>query len=276
MIRIALFSYALASLTFLYYERRIASGDVAEKAGRAGLALLVLGALLQLADLVLGAVEAPRMMASHASVLNALCLGWVVIGIVFAAQLRVPLLGVVIAPLATVMALEVAVAAMRPPALPRAAGLLEGLGIVAHAFLGYAGYASFFAAALGAALYLLQDRELRRKRLGPLFEYLPPLARSTSIMKRGVAAGVPLLAAAALTAMALLRDESRRAELAADPAIRTLFAVWLFAVLVMGLGRWHGWTRRRQAALVFLLGLIVIGFQTLLIFGGTFHSFSGN
>ncbi len=274
MILAVLAAYVLATMAFLYYERCFARGDAAENAGRVGLGLLLFGAVLQLGDLAIHAVESPRMLAAHASVLNALCLGWVIIGIAFASQLRVPLLGVVIAPLASLMTLEVAIAATRPAVLPQSAGLLAGVGIMAHAFLGYAGYASFFAAALGAALYLLQDRELRRKRLGPLFEYLPPLARSTFIMKRGVALGVPLLAAAALTAMLLLRDESRRAELVQDPAIRTLFAVWVFSVFVLALGRWHGWTRRRQAALVFLLGLIVIGFQTLLIFGGNFHSFS--
>lgn len=277
MILAALTVYILATATFIFYERRLARAERAvETAGRVGLGLLIFGAALQCGDLVVIAMETPRLMAAHASVLNALCLGWVLIGIAFIGKLKVPLLGVVIAPLAAAMTLEVAVAATRPPVLPESMGMLKGLGVVAHAFLGFAGYASFFAAALGAALYLLQDRELRLKRLGPLFDYLPPLERSTLIMRLGVKIGVPLLAAAAVMAGLMLRDAATPADLAADPAIHSLGILWLYAAILLVFGRHYGWTRRHQAILVFLLGLAVMGLQTLLVFGGNFHSFPGN
>ncbi len=72
----------------------------------------------------------------------------------------------------------------------------QGTGFVLHvafAFLGYQGLAVAFAA---GALYLVQHHELKSKRLGRFFRFIPPLATLDLLGRIGVWAGFAALTAA--------------------------------------------------------------------------------
>ena len=207
------------------------------------------------------------------SALAGLSLGWVVIGVAFIVRMRVFLLGLIVSPLALLASLVVAGAPTRAHEL-KAESMIEGLGILAHAVLGYAGYSSFFAAALGAGLFLLQDRELRLKRMGALFDHLPPLDRSAEIMRVGVKSGLYCILTGLLFAMLFLRGAVPPAKLLADTNIRVLVALCLYAGVILILGARWGWTRHRVVIMSFLLGILVMAIHSFFILGETFHTFA--
>lgn len=277
----ALIAYIAAAICFVLYERWIADpGKKAGRASRIGVAFLVFGVILEVVAFFDAGIAGEMPFSNPRSSLGGLALGWTVIGILFIVRLRVPLLGIVVSALSVIMMALVSIAPdvqfVQRPVDDR---LLTGLGVVVHAFLGYAGYAAFFAAALGAGLFLLQDRELRLKRLGPLSDSLPPLAQSTDIIRVGVKSGLYLMGSAILAASFFLRGTVSPARLIRDPNIVALVGIVLYAAALFILGRKIGWSRHRVVILSFLFGFIVIAIHALFIFGGTilgstFHSFA--
>jgi HemX protein len=278
----ALVAYIASAFFFVLYERWIAHpGRRAGHAARVGVFLLALGAALEVLAFIRDGQAGIMPFSTPQSSLGGLALGWTIIGILFIVVLRVPLLGVVVSALSVIMLALVSTApAVAPVHRPVDDKLLTGLGVVVHAFLGYAGYASFFAAALGAGLFLLQDRELRLKRLGPLSDSLPPLQRSTDIIRIGLKSGLYLMGAAIIAAACFLRGTVAPARLARDPNIVALVSILCYTAALFALGRHYGWSRHRVVILAFLLGFIVIAIHAFFIFGGSlvgssFHSFAG-
>lgn len=269
--------YLFALVAFVLYERNLIHEDdatrrLAQEAARTGVLLLFMGALAAFADLASDASRGETPFSSSRSALAGLSLGWVLIGVAFILRMRVYLLGLIVTPLALLASLVIATA-------PRAAhvvkpeSMIEGFGILIHAVLGYAGYSSFFAAALGAGLYLLQDRELRLKRMGALFDHLPPLDRSTEIMRLGVKCGLYFIVTGILVAMIFLRGTVRPEQLFADANVRVLVVLCLYAAVILGFGTKLGWSKGRVVWMSFLLGILVIVIHAFFILGETFHSF---
>lgn len=268
--------YLIAAACFIAYERSLSVSEREnERMARAGFWFLLAALAVQFIETGLAASAGHIPFADRKSALGGLAIAWVLIGLVFIRSLRVPLLGAIVAPLAAVMLAIIIGGPDRPPVIrSEETKLIEGVGVVIHAFLGYTGYGAFFAASLGAGLFLLLDRELRLKRMSALLDRLPPLGRAARIMKIGVICGLLLMASAVACAAAFLRHSVPHAKLAADPNIRALFGICVYAALLW-LAAWRlGWQRKRIAIGSFLLGVVVILIHAVFIFIGNFHDFS--
>jgi ABC-type uncharacterized transport system permease subunit len=82
-------------------------------------------------------------------------------------------LTLVAAPLAAIATAIAAVIGARPMAEP---GGLAGAWLYAHIALSFVGIASFGTAAAAGTMYLVERRELKSRRFGPIFRFFPPLA----------------------------------------------------------------------------------------------------
>jgi ABC-type transport system involved in cytochrome c biogenesis permease subunit len=122
---------------------------------------------------------------------------------------------------------------------------------VAVNVLGLAAFALAFAAALA---YLLQERQLRKKNLGGLFQRLPPLDVLDSLGLKAVLAGFPLLTVGVVTGTIwAVRLHTSAFELSAAQGFGLL--AWLLFAAVLLLRVAAGW-RGRKAAIGTSLGFL--------------------
>lgn len=266
-------AYLCASIFFLYHSVR--PGTKRSKAAWLGFALLLIGFAAESFAMVKLTASGYPPFRSLVSALIGLSLCFVGVGAVFIITLRFFMLGLYVAPLAFVTSVaallltpeSVAGYAVYPPDISRTA-------IAVHAFLGYAGYAAFFAAALGGAMYLIQERQLRRKQLGLLFEHLPPLERSGRIISVGIVAGLVLMTVAIAIAMISFRHFVPVGELLADANFLSVVVLWVYALVVLVLSLKQGWVGKQTAYLTIFLGIAIFAFQVIFAFHSTTHQFS--
>ena len=107
----------------------------------------------------------------------------------------------------------------------------------------YSGTSYWF---IAAALYLLQFRELKAKRFGPVFLSFPPLERLDSLNRSALVAGFPALTAGVLLAVGYT------VRFAGGIHVDKAQVVWgLFTWLVVGAAVWlrvvRHWAGRRAA-----------------------------
>lgn len=117
--------------------------------------------------------------------------------------------------------------------------------------LGIVAFALAFAVALA---YLVQERLLRRKQLGGLFQRLPPLDVLDSLAFRLVTVGFPLLTVGIVTG-AIVAARLGGEESSVTLSRLTAMLAWLFFAGVLFLRVLAGW-RGRRAAIGTMLGFV--------------------
>lgn len=130
---------------------------------------------------------------------------------------------------------------------------------------------SAFALAFGAALaYVLQERLLRRKELGGVFQRLPALDVLDSLSFRASLVGFTLLTVGVVTgALWMAREHAGRLLLAPAPLMG--IATWFVFASILGLRVMSGWRGRRAALgtiVGFLCAVSVLAFYVLRASGG--------
>lgn len=182
---------------------------------------------------------------------------------------RLGLLGVFLAPLSAatlLMGVRFAHSANLP---------VPGLGdawLLAHVALAMLSYALFTAAAGTAGAYLVQDRQLKSKRMGALFYELPPLQELETLLARLAGAGLAALVLAVGTGF-VWRLRLGLPLASADPKIG--FSLGMAAAYAWGLlARRRGPLRGRRFAWLCVLLFVTLFFGVYLVdlyFGG--HAF---
>jgi len=139
-----------------------------------------------------------------------------------------------------------------------------------HAFAAFMAYALFSLAGLLAVIYLLQDRNLKKKRLGTLFEQLPALESLDRLMSLHVWLAFLVLTISMGIGFILGRQSGNMQGWLTDPKVAATFLTWAFyAVLVhmrANAGR-HG----KGIAIVTILGCCWV----LFVFVGVYADASG-
>lgn len=151
---------------------------------------------------------------------------------------------------------------------------LQGSWLTIHVVLAFAGYALLSLASVLAAAYLVQDGNLKHKRLGLVWERLPALETLDHLMGRLVGLGFLLLTGAILLGITLIRQTGGGEEWIADPKVGATAVTWIvFAVLVhlRASSRRHG----RSMALVTVAGLacLLFAFIGVHVISHTVHGF---
>lgn len=134
----------------------------------------------------------------------------------------------------------------------------QGAGFVLHvalAFVGLQGLAIAFAAGL---LYLVQHHELKMKRLGRLFEFIPPLATLEKVGRAGLFVGFISLTLALLVGWAWTVQNRGSLEFR-DPKVLWAMLSWLVFVGIFAARRGKGRSEYRSAMAAVIGFAIVIG-----------------
>ena len=220
-------------------------------AGRAATWGVRIGWLLQTALLVVQAVSADGFpWGSWAGSLNLFV--WLVVGIylVWGCNSRFRLLGLAVLPLAAVL---FALSHVTGGTSTGAASTLPNLFLVLHVGLVLAAFAGFTLAATLSALYLWQERRLKRREPGILKVTIPPLSALDELAARTILVALPALSLGIAVGLLRLRDRGGHVDALMAATLLTWGVYATFVVLRYGL-EWRG----RRAAYLALAGFALV------------------
>jgi ABC-type uncharacterized transport system permease subunit len=232
-------AYGLASGLFLGYHM-----GVGERAARWGRVLLLVGFVLHFVDIGLRCFRLQHPLSSTQEMLS--FVAWLVAGGYLMATLKYQLAatGAFVAPTVLVLLVLARV-------LPAAEGPTPGLsGPLAstHVFLSALGEALFALAAVLAALYLVQERRLKRKDFSHAREGSAPLETLDRLAARCVFFGFPVFTLAIVTGAVLV---ARLGLLDGGKGVRAEYVIavvsWLAYGVLLVARTGAGWQGRRAA-----------------------------
>ena len=131
-----------------------------------------------------------------------------------------------------------------------------------HVTTAFFGYGFFTVGSALAATYLIQDFNLKHKRLGNVFERLPSLETADNAMRRQIKIAFALFTVSVLMGVRLAHIALWQAKLLTDPKIVTVLLTW---ILYAGLLIFCAYSKRhgRKIAQITVMGLILILFSFL-------------
>ena len=182
----------------------------------------------------------------------------VAVFIIFLRAYRVAILGAFVMPVALILMLvsfgfTTAITPLNPA--------LKSKWLAVHTTMAFLGYA-IFAIAFGAAImYLIQERFLKKKKLGALYQKLPSLDTLDDINYRCLTFGFPLLTFAIISG-AIWAETAWGTYWSWDPKETWSLITWfVYAALLHG-RLTTGW-RGRKAAIFSIIGFFVLLFTFL-------------
>ena len=183
-------------------------------------------------------------------------------------------LGALAAPLAALM---LSAGLIEPMGKNAVSPLLKNFWVMLHVGLTFLGVAALSLAGLGGLFYLVQERQIKKKKFGFFYRRLPSLEQLDALSYWCLSVGFPLLTAGMVTG-SLYAQYTLGRFFSFDPKeILTLIA-WLIYAVLLHERLTVGW-RGRRAAILALCGLsvLIITFLGGLWLGGyhSFASFSG-
>jgi len=139
----------------------------------------------------------------------------------------------------------------------------QGVGFVVHvglAFLGLQGLAVGFAA---GTLYLIQHHELKEKRLGRFFLFIPPLATLEKVGRMALWVGFTSLTLALVVGSAWAAQNPGAIELG-DPKVTVGVANWFVFLAIFAIRAGRGSNEYRNALAAVLGFTLVVGLYVVL------------
>ena len=157
---------------------------------------------------------------------------------------------VLLFPLVFVMTL---VATMGRPVAAWSNATIRSAWLTTHVVLVLLGYAALFLTALSAMMYLMQERELKRKTPRQSYYRLPPLGTLDEVISRSMAAGFIFITLATIAGSTWAFIELGTSWIS-DPRISISFITWGICLAMICLRVTAGW-RGRKAAIMALTAL---------------------
>jgi cytochrome c-type biogenesis protein CcsB len=261
----ALVVYAAATAGFVWHllAKKPGTASRALLVLVAGMALHALGKAVRFADL--GVV--PVTNAFEAASLFALFVGAVFVYV--ARRYQVPVLGAFAAPFVFVaLAASVAFVGAGDETVPQA---LRSAWFPVHLGFAIAGDALFSLAGIASVAYLVQERLLRKKKLGAAFFNLPPLHVLDEICHRMIAVGFLFMTLGIVAGMFFAKQEWGT-YFPTDPKLIWSLMTWFLFAGILHARLTIGWQGRRAAYLVLVaVALVLIALFGLDVFTGTRH-----
>jgi ABC-type uncharacterized transport system permease subunit len=184
-----------------------------------------------------------------AGFVNSISLCAFLLGVLFVVvywKYRTESLGVLLFPLVFVMT---AVAAVRTPLHSWSTDSARSTWLAVHIVLVLLGYAALVLTAFASLLYLVQERQLKRKKSLGLMAKLPPLGTLDSIVSVSLGFGFVLITVGVVTGATWAYIDSQGETWFYDPRMTTALVTWLACFLMVTLRITAGW-RGRKAALM--------------------------
>ncbi|MBI5420558.1 MAG: c-type cytochrome biogenesis protein CcsB [Deltaproteobacteria bacterium] len=271
LLKVTTLFYLVGALLYLYFIITLH-----ERGARLGRMFLLIGVILHAAGFV-----ARYFAAGYTPITNLFeslsFFAMAIVGVFLLTELRYNLriLGSFIAPLAFVFSIF---AAFLPGEVARLAPALNSYWLPVHVILLFIGDA-VFAIAFGAGImYLLQEKEVKRKRLGAIFKRLPSLEVLDEINYKSLTIGFPLLTLGIITG-SIWAEYAWGSYWSWDPKETWSLITWLLYAALLHGRLTVGW-RGRKAAILAILGFCAVLFTFLgvnLLLPGlhTYSSLSG-
>jgi len=188
-------------------------------------------------------------------------------------SLRHNLRGIALVVLPFVMLLLVGIA-VKAPLQANIDARLPGVWLDVHILTALVGYAMFTLACILAVAYLIQDRNLKHKHLGALFERLPSLETLDHLMAGQIQLAFIIFTVSVGSGVVLTHLNRWSPKWIMDPKTIATLVTWLVYALLFYLrmtGSYHG----RKVALVTIGGFlcVVFTFIGINLIGQTMHTF---
>jgi len=246
---VILLAYLLASLLFWLYiglqQRWIFQLASRLLVGGFGLQTLSLGYRLSLQTLPWwGEVATSRGLLS-----------WAIIAVYLAAlwRYRIEALGSFIVPLAFLAAASAGVPVTTPITLPLS---VQDVWLGLHIVLALLGYAALTLMFCTGVMYLIQERQLKSKRPGVLYHYLPSLTLLDEVSAKALLLGFPFLTQGIVTG-SVWAKYTYGSYLHWSLTSLPLLLAWLIYALLLGGRRALGW-QGTKAARATVGGFVVV------------------
>ena len=243
---LAFLLYAAGFVYFLYYliTRK-------ETQNRFGLGCVIAGWLLETVTLLLRWSQAGHfpVVGAYESITT---LTWAVVAVylVLEWRTRVKALGLYVMP-AVLVFLTVAWTSYSPPAALRPA--LKSDIVVIHVIVIFTAVAAFVVAGGAALIYLIEDRQLKRRKIGPVLGRLPSLRTLDQLVNHAVMFGLPFLSMGIVAG--IIRAETFGVHhWWRDAVVLLAIVTWVIYAALLYLRHASGWRGRRSAWLA-LAGL---------------------
>lgn len=263
--------YLAGALLYLYF---IVTQH--ERGARLGRMFLLIGVVLHAAGFALRYVAAGYTPVTNLfESLSFFALSIAAAFLVFELRYNLRILGSFIAPLAFAFSIF---AAFLPGEVATLAPALNSYWLPVHVILLFIGDA-VFAVAFGAGImYLMQEKEVKRKRMGAIFKRLPSLDVLDDINYRCLTVGFPLLTLGIITG-SIWAEYAWGSYWSWDPKETWSLITWLLYAALLHGRLTVGW-RGRKAAILAIVGFCAVLFTFLgvnLLLPGlhTYSSLSG-
>lgn len=250
LLKATAFFYLVGAVLYLYFIV-----TMRERGARLGRMFLLIGVILHAAGFV-----ARYVLAGYTPITNLFeSLSFFALAIVTAflvteIRYNLRILGSFVAPLGFVFS---ASAAFLPGDVVRLAPALNSYWLPVHVLLLFIGDA-VFAVMFGAGImYLLQEKQVKKKRLGAIFKRLPPLDVLDEINYRCLTIGFPLLTAGIITG-SIWAEYAWGSYWNWDPKETWSLITWLLYAALLHGRLTIGWRGRRAAILA------IVGFGAVL------------
>ncbi len=182
-----------------------------------------------------------------------------------------PVVGAFLAPLNLIFLLPVVggMGAPKPLSPP-----LQSPWLKIHAVTSFAGEAAFALSFVLSVVYLLQEREIKRKKMGFFFKRLPPLGRLDDLNYRILTVGFPLLTIGIITG-AVWANQAWGSYWSWDPKETWSLITWLVYAGILHSRLTAGWRGRRAAILCIVgFGCVLFTFLGVNLLLPGLHSYS--
>jgi cytochrome c-type biogenesis protein CcsB len=181
---------------------------------------------------------------------------WSIIGayLLFQVKFRLMILGSFVAPVAAFFMIFSSVLPHVPDTVPP---ILKGIWLLLHVISMFLGDGIFAIAFVSSVMYLVQERQIKRKKRGALFKRLPSLETLDSINHYSLVYGFPLITIGMITgavyAQAVLGRYWRW-----DPKEVWSLVTWICYAILLHERLTVGWRGRRAAIISILCFMILI------------------
>jgi len=191
--------------------------------------------------------------------------------LIFQVKFRLMVLGSFVAPLAAfLMIISYAMPWVEEPVKP----IFKSLWLTVHVGTVFIGNGLFAIAFLAAIMYLIQEHQIKRKRLGSVYARLPSLATLDSINHYSLIYGFPFLTAGMITG-SIYAQYALGKYWQWDPKEVWSLVTWLFYGALLHERLVVGWRGRRAALMsIICFCILIFTFVGASFWLGGYHSFS--
>ncbi|MGA2434605.1 MAG: cytochrome c biogenesis protein CcsA [Bryobacteraceae bacterium] len=245
-LRVAVVAYSLGLLHVLLtvlYKRR-------ERTFRVALGAFYTGMILQAVSIVEHIASIQRFPANDFFESVSLCAFFIaLIFLIVYWRYEYESLAVFIFPLVFVLAL---VGSLGAPVGPWSNMQLRDAWLLVHIALVMVGYAALLLTAATSLMYLVRERDLKRKKAGSGFSRMPPLNTLDELMSNALSIGFVFITLAVVAGSTWASIEAGKHWIR-DPRIVISLATWGLYLVIVFMRQTQGWRGRKAALMVIAL-----------------------